>query len=365
MRSNLKTIKSTDFQSKWDRFSAKMAYNAEARAAMYEDLGAFISAGMPPFEAINGILEVHKMRKNPLTFMTQEWVKGYESGKSLAAVMVGWGDPAEIAMIDSGEQSGTLESSIKEVAQLVRAKNDMLSHAKSQLTAPLVQIAALFGLVYYISSTVVPAAKQLLPDEFVPDFARAYFAFGEFFISFGPWIALAIVVLGILISATSQTWVGNYRDKFDNIFPWTLFRGLQGAFFLITLSAMMKAGMPMPVALTEMLKFSNPWLKEHIARMKFRLDKGRREATAMDTGLLMPAMSDRLLIYDRLPNFTTVMRSMGRDSITDVRKSINKTTATVNVVVMLSIAVFILSTIFALGETSFAVSDAVESRSRI
>lgn len=365
MKSKSMSFDTGELQSKWERFNAKMAFNADARASMYEDLGAFIAAGLPPFEAIKGILEVHTLRKSPLRYMTEEWVAGFERGKSLAGVMEGWADPAEVAMIASGEKSGSLQSSIMEVAELTRAKSDMVGHAKGQLAAPLVQIAALFGLVFYISSTVVPAAKRLLPDKYIPDFARGYFSFGEFFITWGPWIALAVVIMFTIIFATSQKWVGEWRDRFDTFFPWTLFRGLQGAFFLITLSAMMKSGMPMPAAIAEMQRFSNPWLKEHLARMRFRLEKGRREASAMDTGLLMPAMSDRLLIYDRLPNFTTVMRSMGRDAIVDVRKSINKTTATVNVVVMLLIAVFIMATIFALGETSFAISDAVESKTRM
>jgi type II secretory pathway component PulF len=353
-----------DLGEKFATWRAKNAFNAKARAAMYEDLAAFIAAGMPPFEAVRGILEVHELRDHPLVAMTRAMSHGMASGQSLAEVLQPWADPAEVAMIGAGERSGALEKALRETSELTRARHDMLVHVRSKLTMPSIQILATFGLVYYIASTVVPAAKRLLPEKYMPGFAKGYFAFGDGFIQLGPWIGLAFIALMVLIFATMHTWTGEHRDRADRWFPWIAFRGLQNAFFLITVSAMMRSGMPMQLALSEMERFAKPWLKEHIQRMMERLGKGKRETVAMDTGFLLDDISDRLQIYSRLPNFTVVMENLGRDAMANIRQGMDQMASRINVVVMVIIAVFIVSTIFALGETSFAISDAVEKRSR-
>lgn len=353
-----------DLADKFSIWKAGNAFGAKARAAMYEDLAAFVAAGLPPFSAVQGILEVHELRNNPLTRMTRDWVLGMEKGKGLAEVLQPWADPSEVAMIGAGERSGSLESALREAASLTRSRHEMIAHARTSLTMPVIQILALFGLVYYIAATIVPTAKRLLPDQYMPGFAKGYFAFGEFTITWGPWIMLAFVALLAAIFGSMQRWTGPRREWFDRRFPWTLFRAMQSAFFLITISAMMRAGMPMPTALAEIERFARPWMRDHIQRMMERLEKGKRETVAMDTGLLLNNMSDRLLIYSRLPNFTTIMENLGRDAIEGLRSSVNSITGKINLVVMLAIAVFIMSTIFALGETSFAISDAVENRSR-
>lgn len=331
---------------------------------MYEDLAAFIAAGLPPFSAVQGILEVHELRKNPLARMTREWASGMERGRGLAEVLQPWADPAEVAMIGAGERAGTLENALREAARLTRARHEMIAHARAKLTMPVIQILALFGLMYYIAATIVPAAKRLLPEQYMPGFAKGYFAFGDFTILWGPWIILSIVVMLAVIFRSMQRWTGPLREWFDGRFPWTLFRMMQSAFFLITVSAMMRAGMTMPAALAEIKRFAGPWMREHIQRMIDRLERGKRETVAMDTGLLLDNMSDRLLIYSRLPDFTVIMENLGRDAIVELRVSIDNIVGRINLVVMITVAVFILSTLFALGETSFAISDAVESRSR-
>lgn len=353
-----------DYSERFAAWKAKWAFNARARAAMYEDLAAFVAAGMPPFTAVSGILEVHELRGNPMAAMTREWAQGMEKGRGLADVMAPWADPAEVAMIGAGERSGKLEQALREAARLTRERHDMMSHAKRKLTMPVLQLLTLFGLVYYISSTIVPTARRLLPEQYMPGFAKAYFDFGDFVIGWGPWIILVAIAGLTLIFGTMQTWTGKRREWCDNRFPWTLFRALQSSFFLITVSAMMRSGMPMPQSLPELERFARPWMKEHIQRMMERLEKGNREPVAMDTGLLLDNMSDRLLIYSRLPDFTVVMENLGRDAIEGLKTSVDTMTGRINLAVMLAIAAFILATIFALGETSFAISDAVESRSR-
>lgn len=344
--------------------NAKWAFSSAKRAKMYEDLAAFQAAGIPPFEAIVAINDVQRRRGSPLEYMTSAWIETIESGGSIGDAMAPWVDPGEVTMIASGEKAGTLEESLREAAALTRERTEMISLAASKLVMPAILILALLGFVYYIAATIVPTAKSLLPDEFMPTFARGYFTFGEYAMNWGPWIILAVILLTLVIAVTLPLWTGTLRDRADRFFPWTLFRVMQSAFFLLTLSAMLRSGMAPMTSLVELKRYAKPWMRVHLERMIVGLTEGKKETEALDTGMLLRDMSDRLFVYSQLPEFPVVMSAMGRDAVADLKAKINTMTQTVAFMVMLLLAVFVLATVFALGETSFAISDMVEQQSR-
>ncbi|ADC73319.1 Type II secretion system F domain protein (plasmid) [Thioalkalivibrio sp. K90mix] len=350
-------------EGRYRRVMAKLAFGASKRADMYEDLAAFQEAGIPPFDALKSVNDVHRKRRNPLAYMTDEWIRVMEGGGTLADAMVPWADSAEVAMIASGDRSGELQEALVEVSKLTRARHEMMAEAAQKLTMPMVMIAALFGLVYYIAITIVPTAQDLLPEEHMPAFAGGYFAFGAWVLSYGPVVVVALVGAMIALLVSLPIWAGPKRDRVDRWFPWTLYRSLQSAFFMITLSAMIRSGMPTAKALTELREYARPWMRRHLDRMLNSLRQGRRETEALDSGLLMDAMSDRLYIYSRLPDFSVVMQAIGIDAMKGLKKTINRFATLTSISVMLLLAVFILVTVFALGETSFAISEAVEQQS--
>lgn len=351
------------FQEAFRRGYAKFRFNALQRAQMYEDLAAFQEAGIPPYEAIVAINEVHRRRGNPLEYMTGDWIEALESGSSIGNAMAPWVDPGEVTMIASGEKAGTFEESLREAAKLTRQRKEMISLAASQLFMPVLLITALFGFVYYIAATIVPTARELLPDEFMPGFAKSYFGFGEFTLTWGPWLTLLLVVLAGLIVVTLPIWTGKWRDRADRLFPWTIFRSMQSAFFLLTLSAMLRSGMAPMTSLVELKRYSRPWVQMHLDRMIGGLTQGKRETESLDTGMLMRSMSDRLFVYSQLPDFSVVMKSLGEDAVINLKATINAITQTTAMVVMVLLALFVMATVFALGETSFAISDMVERQS--
>lgn len=346
------------------RLQSKWSFGGKARADMYDDLASFMEAGLPPYEALQGILDVYQLKRHPLEYMVRQWVDALHQGKTLAQALDGWCPPAEISMVASGERSGKLAAALREAANLTRGIREIMSEARTKLVMPIIQLGALFALVLYLSYTVVPAAKKLLPEQYMSSLVKGYFAFGEFVIAWGAWIVLGVVVALGVIFWTFPKWSSSLRYKLDGMLPWSLYRMLQSAALLVTLSAMTRAGVPMAQALQEVHKFSSPWLEHYLDEMMMRLRKGRRESVALDVGLLPDDMAARLMIYSRLPNFSDVMDQLGRDAIVRTKQTVSALASRINVSVMLLTAVFIMATIFSLGDVSFTISDVVEKRSK-
>jgi len=356
------STKNSSFMEKLNRWNAKSAFSEKIRAATYSDIASFTEAGIPPFAAIGGILEVHRLRKNPLLPMTETWHKGMESGLGLADVMAEWVTPSEVTMIQSGEKSGSLAKALRSASELIVAQKQMMSETRKTLIAPVIYISALFSIMYFMMNNMSPAITRLVPKEFMPSFAASYFAFGDIFIALMPWVTAAFIVLSMLIFFTLSAWTGSMRSRADKLFPWTIYRAMQSSYFLITLAAMMRSGVPMKEALGQIQAHATPWVRVHVEAMIERLGKGRKEAAAIDTGMILDAMSDRLLIYSRLPDFTSVMESLGRDAVVELRASLAVITGSINMGVILITAAFIVSTLFSMMEVGFAVSDAVSQR---
>ncbi|WP_231373406.1 type II secretion system F family protein [Thioalkalivibrio sp. ALE19] len=364
---------SPGIQDRFDRFQAKRAFNGRTRADLYEDLAAFQDAGIPPFSAMQSINEIHhrqrrsllllgKKTKKPLWRMSDEWIRTIEKGGTVADALAPWADPAEVTMIAAGEESGELSEALRETSRLTRARGEMIKTAIGKLIMPVILLAALFGFVFYISATIVPTARELLPPDQMPWLASAYFGFGEWMLTYGPGLLIAFGVLVAVIFGSMPVWRGRYRNWADKVFPWTFYRMMQSAFFLLTLSAMLRAGIPPMKALTGLKKYARPWMAEHLERMMTRLRAGEKETQALDSGLLMDSMSDRLYIYSRLPDFSVVMNSLGGDAIKDLRENIVKVTTAVSTAAMLALALFVVATVFSLGQVSFSIQGQVDQQ---
>ncbi|WP_019583726.1 type II secretion system F family protein [Thioalkalivibrio sp. ALE16] len=360
---------------------AKLKFGAKERASLYRKMASMTAAGFPPTESIKKLNARHKARRNPLEFMTHDWIKRVGQGASLADALDGWADPAEVTIIAASDKVNDLQTGLQEAAELTEFRHKMTKMAVSKLTMPVVLLLSLFGLVYYIAATIVPSAQDMLPEEQMPDFAKAYFAFGEWMLDWGGWTALGVVALAIALVISFPIWKGSaefqkkkssgnrwekkesLRDYADKAFPWTLYRSMQGAFFLLALSSMLRGGMTAANSIRSLSQYSTPWLRQHLSLMGAKLKGGLPESKALETGLLSHEMSDSLAIYGDLPDFAEAMKTIGDDAMSDLESSVSRISSLTSVAVMVLLAAFILATIFALGETSFAISDAVEQQS--
>ena len=69
-------------------------------------------------------------------------------------------------------------------------------------------------------------------------------------------------------------WRGKIRKHFDSFPPWSIYKTVFGCGFLLSLSALMQSGVPAPEAIRIIMRTANPWYKERLSAIRFRLLNG-------------------------------------------------------------------------------------------
>lgn len=338
--------------------------SGQERIALLEDLAAFTRAGLPPYVALETIAAVSKKRGRRRHYgVLSVILKRLSQGRPLVEAMRGKVDDTTLILIDSGEKSGNLPTGLLQAATLLKRKKEMIDILRRSLTTPAINVVALSGLVYYVSSQVVPAAKKLMPPQYLSDLSKAYFAFGDAYIAWGPYMALTAVVACVSILISLPRFTGSARRVLDDkVFPWTLYRYMQASAFLLTCSSMLKAGIPFGQVVRS-FKTEARWMRSKIGAMKALLANGMTEAEAIHrSGILPPDIDDRLSVYAKLPDFVSVMEPLSQDAIERAKAKLVAFATSVSTATMILIAVFILFTLFGIGDAAMSVSDAASRR---
>lgn len=351
-------------------FEARMArlwFGLSARADFYSDLAAFLDAGQSPGEILQQMLLVANKRKRlkHLAFILKDVSRGLAGGsESIGVALSPWIPAVEASMIVAGQATGKLVDSVRELAWNVGEQARIKEAAMKKGLPLLVLIVAAFGLMVYVLTMVVPQAEKMVTPAVASKLlvAPTYIAVGKWVMD---WILLLLAIaLGIVIAAfmSLTRWSGKYRIKADRLsLPWSMYAWTQASFFLSTVSSMLVAGQTFRDALTEIQRSASPWQKWHLRRMLAGLQKGGSEVKAMDTGMLPEPVMDRLLMYSTLPNFVDVMARLAKDSIRMYEKRVEGVANTLQIGVMILLAVFILVTFGSLGEVSLAIEEAAKS----
>eukprot|EP00887_Chlorella_sp_A99_P003778 scaffold31.g3778.t1 len=73
----------------------------------------------------------------------------------------------------------------------------------------------------------------------------------------------------------------NIRMLLEKFPPWSIYKAIQGATFLLNVAIMLKSGIPLYRTLELMRQFASPWLKERVETTMFGLRQGRTLGVAL------------------------------------------------------------------------------------
>lgn len=346
---------------------ARRSFGVQRRANFYADLASFVSEGITPYAAIERMISVAAPRRS---MRWQVRILGpvaqlIRNGERLGVAMGGAVPAEEAGLLLAGEQNGSLMETLTELASLLQTKALIRSTLRSQLGPAAANMLVLVGLMVVILNTVIKEARSMLSDEMLSKLvlAPAYFTYGQLLLDSLPFLLIIGIALTIAISATMSSWkpVGARAWLDTHIPPYTLFGRVQASFFLATVASIMKAGGTFASAVAQIRGTASPWMKTHVARIQRRLEDGQSSVEAMATGLLPWDVSDRLTIYEMLGDLSRIMLVTSRDSMQMLIKRVTFIGAVARTASMLALALFILATIFSIGEIAVEAQSSVDS----
>ncbi len=236
-------------ESFFSRFQNKVT--TKERIAFTRQFATLIGAGMPLSASLQMIVD--QTENKATRTLVEDVLAQVESGKSLHEAFAKHPDVFNnvyLSLVEAGEASGTLDVSLRRLADQQEKDADMISKIRSAMTYPAIVLLVIIAVVIFLMLQVVPQVENLYRDlgEPLPALTAMLVAMSNFIINFW-WLILVILGMGAWFfmqfkrTETGIKWLDTMKLRAPLING--LFLRLYNARFARTAQMLLSAGVPM------------------------------------------------------------------------------------------------------------------------
>ena len=284
---------------------------AKDRIIFTRQLATLIGAGLPlsaSLRTVTGQTESKGMKE-----IGEEIITAVESGKTLYEAFAAHPkvfNGVYLALIRAGETSGTLDVSLRRLADQEEKDAAMMGKIKGALVYPVIILVVIIAVLAFMMIAVVPQVQSLYEDlgQELPDLTKFLVAMTEFFGQY-LWLVILLVVGAVfgVYTFVQKTKMG--RRLFDSfkihvpIFG-QLLRKLYVSRFARTAEMMLATGVPMLDSITIANESINNVVVEEEFSKSLELIKSGKG--------LSEALSDREYMLPLVPQMAGVGEESGK-----------------------------------------------------
>lgn len=340
--------------NQWALAYAKFICNMsnKGRLKIYRKLAALLRNRFSLMNALdmiyNGLSDEGRHPNDPMAIAVSSWGRALHEGHPFSDSLKGWAPNRERLMLSVGDVSD-LESALLNLIKVSEGSTRMIRPIVSAIAYPAFLMMMSVLVLYAIGVYMVPPMLSAAPNTIWTGTARTLVDLSEW-IQENWAIAFAILpTIGIIIYATIGIWSNKLRVKFDRIPPWSLYKIFTGITWLLALSALVKGGVPLSVALGSLRKDSSKYLRDRIDGALFHIKNGDNLGQALSkAGQEFPdkqIIAD-LKIYSELDNFEEALDKLANEWLEDSVYLIEQKADIMNMVALLTVSGIIAWAVF-------------------
>lgn len=299
---------------------AKTQFNTETRQKFYRKISSLLKNGVPAMQALEML---HSRASNggrnksaPLAVVIESMVSVVRSGGSLASAMRPWVPTAEGMLLQAGERGGALEDAMVSACEVMDSSKRMGAAVKGGLAYPGVLIAAAVAVMFLFGVKVIPEFARVSNPQAWTGVAASMYTMSQVVQVATIPILGGLVGIVVLLTSLMPRLTGTIRVKCDKFIPFSLYRIAVGSGFMISLSALVKAGVPLEKALIEMQETATPYLAERLKGAVMGLRSGVNFGEALERAGYQfpdPEIISDISIYSSLGGFDKAMEIVARE----------------------------------------------------
>lgn len=272
--------------SPFARFQSKVT--TKDRIAFTRQFATLVEAGMPLSASLRIIADQTETKATKA--LVEDILAQVESGKSLHDAFAKHPDVFNnvyLSLVEAGEASGTLDVSLRRLADQQEKDADMISKIRSAMTYPAIVLVVIIAVVIFLMIQVVPQVENLYNDlkEPLPALTAALVAASNFVVNFW-WLVLILIGIAVFFfiqykrTESGIKFMANLKLRAP-LFN-ALFLRLYNARFARTAQMLLGAGVPM----LDTLKISgsamnNVILEKEIESAAVMVRSGKALSTAL------------------------------------------------------------------------------------
>jgi type II secretory pathway component PulF len=230
-----------------------------------------------------------------------------------------------------------LENTIKVVEGMRRMKAPVIE----AVSYPIFLIFLTILLIWGVGKFLVPPMVNAVPGLQWEGLAASLVNLSYFVAEHPYWLFLPLPIAIVFISWTFPRWKGGWRALFDKIPPWSIYRIFIGVGWLLSLSALIKAGTPVSRALRLLRADASKYLLYRIDRALVFVNNGDNLGDALNRsrlGFPDEEVIGDLRIYAELNNFPEALSHLADDWMENAVRVIEQKAAWLNNIAILAIA---------------------------
>ncbi len=340
--------------NKWLTTYAKImcSISNKNRLKIYRKLAALLRNRFSLMNSLdmiyNGLSDDGKHPSDPMAIAVSSWGRALQEGHPFSDCLKGWAPSRERLMLSVGDVSD-LESALLNLIKVTEGSTRMIRPIVSAIAYPSFLMMMSVLILYAIGVYMVPPMLDAAPNTRWTGTAKTLIELSEW-IQENWLIAFAIFpTVALLIYISIGYWTGKIRVKIDHCPPWSLYKIFTGITWLLALSALVKGGVPVSVALTSLRRDSNKYLKEKIDGALFHIKNGDNLGQALDkAGHEFPdkQIITDLKIYSELDNFEEALDKLANEWLEESVYLIEQRAEIMNMVAMLAVSGIIAWAVF-------------------
>lgn len=259
-----------------------------------------------------------KKPSNGNAIMIDQWRKGVNSGRGLSNAMSGWVSPSEEMIINAGEQSDKLSRAMSDALEATKAGRTIRKTIRNATIYPLVLLTALIVMFYGFSYKIVPIYAEIVDPSVWTGAAATMYTVSNFIVRWLPTIVGILLVSAVLIYFSLSRLHGPLRTYLDKIPPYSTYKVIVGASFMMALRGFISADIAIPNALRRIARMSNPYVRSRVRAILAQVDAGKNLGDAMSlTGHNFPDpdINDEISIYSGIDTFSENLDVLAKEWI--------------------------------------------------
>lgn len=328
------------------RYSVRM--HSEDRLEVYRKLMALLKNRFSLMDALERIYSIaSKDGKNPddsMAIATAHWMQRVRNGSTFSESLKGWVPSTEILTLSVGDVAA-LDLALQHTIRVVEGMNKMRSLVWGAVAYPLFLMMMVVIMIWAVAKYMVPPMIDAVPNLEWRGVAKSLVDLSNF-VDNHPILLFSVLPIIVVICLISfPYWSGKSRAKVDNIPPWSIYRIFIGVSWLLSLSALVRAGMPVSKAMRSLGgNDATPYLRFRVERSLMYVNNGDNLGEALyHAQLKFPddEIIGDLRIYSELDTFPEALENLANNWLESSIRQIDKTTAILNGVAILSISAVI------------------------
>lgn len=343
------------------RWIGQKTFSTTDRMTLYEDLAFLLENNQKTEDAIAGLQRSRRRKNDPVLLCLNDVRHALARGRGLDVGLAGWVPSQEATILRAGRLAKDLRGALLRAIEVVKGVGEMKTTALVNLTYPLMLLAGTFYMMQMVSEHFLPRLEQLSPSESWTGWMWWLGAITHFFVDNRYYLGAGLAAFTAWVIWSLPRLTGTVRRRvLDHLFPWSLYREVQGVAFLLNLSALLRAQLRTDEALDMLSRHATPWMYERLTATRRQVARGKHLGQALaDSGFAFPSREaiDRLILLTAGPGGEDNIENFARMWLRKAIRRIKRVCQAFQLAGMLATAGYLLLTFLATQDLSSIIGN--------